>query len=170
MSQQDEHFMSAFKAVMIFMVVLFVIVFILAQWVSSSYKNADSATDAEVAEQIAPVAKLRVEGDAPVSAPASPAQAAAPAAEPVAAGPVDGQAIYTSACFACHGTGAAGAPVVGDKAAWANRIAKGADTLLQNAVNGFQGATGFMPPKGGRADLSDDAMRAAVEHMVAQSQ
>ena len=80
-----------------------------------------------------------------------------------------GQKTYQAACFACHGTGAAGAPKTGDKAAWKARIAKGTDVLNTNAIKGFKGSTGFMPAKGGRADLSDADVKAAVEYMVAQS-
>ncbi|MDH5784206.1 MAG: c-type cytochrome [Chromatiales bacterium] len=82
----------------------------------------------------------------------------------------DGKATYDSACFACHATGAAGAPKLGDKAAWAARIAKGMDMLKQHAREGFKGDAGFMPAKGGRADLADADVDAAVEYMVSNSQ
>ena len=78
----------------------------------------------------------------------------------------DGQQIYQSSCQACHATGAAGAPKLGDKEAWAPRIAQGLDVLKQHANNGFQGNSGFMPAKGGRTDLSDADVGAAVEYMV----
>lgn len=81
----------------------------------------------------------------------------------------EGQKTYQAACFACHGTGAAGAPKLGDKAAWKARIAQGMDTLNEHALKGFKGQTGFMPAKGGRADLSDAAVKAAVKYMVDQS-
>jgi cytochrome c len=73
------------------------------------------------------------------------------------------------ACVACHGSGVAGAPKLGDAAAWAPRIAKGADTLNKHAIDGFQGEAGFMPPKGGRVDLSNQSIINAVDHMVANS-
>jgi cytochrome c5 len=76
----------------------------------------------------------------------------------------DGKATYDTACFACHATGAANAPKLGDKAAWAPRIAKGMDALYASSLNGVPG-TGMMA-KGGRADLSDDAVKAAVDYMV----
>lgn len=81
----------------------------------------------------------------------------------------DGKATYDSACFACHATGAAGSPKFGDKAAWAPRIAKGMDVLKQHAKQGFKGDTGFMPAKGGRADLADADVDAAVEYMTSSS-
>ena len=62
--------------------------------------------------------------------------------------------------------GTGGAPPVGDVAAWAPRIAQGMDTLYMHALMGFQGTKGFMPPKGGRVDLSDDEIKAAVDYLV----
>ena len=58
---------------------------------------------------------------------------------------------------------------VGDVAAWAPRIGQGTDTLYMHALAGFQGEKGFMPPKGGRVDLSDDEIRAAVDYLIEQS-
>lgn len=81
----------------------------------------------------------------------------------------DGKQVYDTACFACHATGAAGAPKFADKAAWAPRIEKGLDTLKQHALNGFQGSSGVMPAKGGRPDLSDEQVTAAVEYMVSNA-
>jgi len=80
-----------------------------------------------------------------------------------------GEKTYKMACFACHGTGAAGAPKVGDKAAWAPRIAEGADKMHEHAIKGFTGKSGVMPAKGGRTDLSDADVMAAVDYMVNNS-
>src|SRR3990172_8212935 len=74
----------------------------------------------------------------------------------------DGKAVYNGSCVACHGSGVAGAPKLGDKAAWKNRIAQGGDTLYQHALKGYQGKSGFMPPKGGNAGLPDVDIKAAV--------
>ena len=73
------------------------------------------------------------------------------------------------ACFACHTTGVAGSPKLGDAEAWAPRIAQGMAVLNNNAIEGFQGSTGMMPAKGGRVDLSDEAIAAAVTYMVNES-
>ena len=86
-----------------------------------------------------------------------------------AAAMADGQATYTKACNACHGAGVAGAPKLGDKAAWKDRIAQGKETLYKHAIQGFKGKTGFMPAKRGWANLSGDEVKAAVDYMVAQS-
>ena len=78
----------------------------------------------------------------------------------------DGQQIYQSSCQACHATGAAGAPKVGDKEAWAPRIATGVDAMLAVAIKG----KGAMPPKGTCMSCTDDQLKAAIEYMVSQSQ
>ena len=83
---------------------------------------------------------------------------------------VDGQKVYQSACIACHGAGVAGAPMVGNAATWADRIAAGNDSLYANAINGLVGSSGVMPAKGGNPTLSDAEVKAAVDHMVSQSQ
>ncbi|MFQ5761347.1 MAG: c-type cytochrome [Acidiferrobacterales bacterium] len=87
----------------------------------------------------------------------------------VATAAVDGKATYDTTCAVCHAAGVAGAPKLGDKAGWAPRIAQGVDTLYKNAIDGFQGTVGFMPAKGGNANLSDDAVKAAVDHLVEES-
>jgi len=76
-----------------------------------------------------------------------------------------GQAVYEKNCAACHATGVAGAPKIGDKAAWAGHLAEGIDHLTEVAIKG----EGAMPPKGGNPDLSDEEVRAAVSYMLEQS-
>ena len=96
---------------------------------------------------------------------AMPASEPAPAAAP-AADLANGKAVYDSACFVCHATGAAGAPLLGNQAQWAPRIAQGMDTLNTAAL---KGKLPGMPPKGGRMDLSDAAVLDAVAYMVEQA-
>lgn len=112
--------------------------------------------------------------DDEVAAPAAvtdPA-AAAPAAalEPAVAEVHNGKEVYDAICFACHTTGAAGAPKLGDAAAWSPRVAKGMAVLYDHSINGFMGETGLMPPKGGRPDFEDAAIRAAVDYLISNSQ
>jgi cytochrome c5 len=78
----------------------------------------------------------------------------------------DGQKIYQTSCQACHATGAANAPKLGDKEAWAPRIATGMDAMLASAIKGKNA----MPPKGACASCSDADLKAAIEYMVSQSQ
>jgi cytochrome c5 len=95
------------------------------------------------------------------AATAPAAAGAAAAATQVAAAAGNGQALYQQACVACHAAGVAGAPKLGDKAAWAPRLAQGVPTLVNSAIKG----KGAMPPKGGSA-APDTEIRAAVEYMV----
>ena len=74
----------------------------------------------------------------------------------------DGKATYDTKCLACHNTGVAGAPKLGDKAAWEPRIATGMDAMLAVAIKG----KGAMPPKGTCMDCSDDELKAAIQYMV----
>ncbi len=91
--------------------------------------------------------------------------AAAPAQVSAAPAAGEGEKVYNTACAMCHTTGAAGAPRVGDTGVWGTRIAQGMDVLNEHAIKGFQA----MPPKGGRLDLSDGAVVAAVAYMVENS-
>ena len=101
---------------------------------------------------------------------AMPPSGAMPMAESMAKGDMAvGEKIYKQSCGSCHDEGIAGAPKIGDSAVWAERIAKGMETLNKNAINGFTGETGMMPPKGGFPSLTDHEVKAAVESMVAQS-
>ena len=90
------------------------------------------------------------------------------AVAPVAPGSTTdpGQQVYNRACVACHGAGLVGAPKLGDRAAWAPRIARGRAELVAHATGGFRGETGVMPPKGGHAYLKDEQVAAAVDFMV----
>jgi cytochrome c5 len=75
----------------------------------------------------------------------------------------DGKAVYDKTCVACHASGVANAPKLGDKAAWAPRVATGKDALFASVVKG----KGAMPPKAGAADLKDDDIKAAIDFMLA---
>ncbi|MBT8440275.1 MAG: c-type cytochrome [Gammaproteobacteria bacterium] len=79
-----------------------------------------------------------------------------------------GESIYSRACAGCHISGAANAPKLGDKAAWADRIARGADALVLSAINGVPGTA--MMARGTCNSCSDDDIKAAVEYMISQSQ
>ena len=81
-----------------------------------------------------------------------------------------GQGVYMNFCASCHASGLAGAPKMGDKTDWQKRLKKGEEALIKNAINGYQGETGFMPAKGGMSSLSDEEVAAAVNYMLEQSQ
>ncbi|TDP71235.1 c-type cytochrome [Roseateles toxinivorans] len=107
------------------------------------------------------------EAAAPVAAPAA-------APTPVAAAPAEpdnalGKSVFGKTCAMCHAAGVAGAPKPGDKADWGPRIAQGNDTLYKHALEGYTGAKGMMPPRGGGTTLKDEEVKAAVDYMTALS-
>jgi cytochrome c5 len=121
--------------------------------------TANAVTDKQqtaIEERIKPVGQLCLEGDtscgAAVVATASAAQS-----------PED---IFNGTCTACHTAGVAGAPKVGDIAAWSPRLANGIDAVYANAINGLN----TMPAKGLCVTCSDDDIKATVDFMVEQSQ
>lgn len=83
----------------------------------------------------------------------------------VMVGEETGKKVYDSACLACHSTGAAGAPRMGDKQGWQQRAEQGFDTLVSHAINGKPG----MPPRGGDPSLTDDEIKKAVAYLLARS-
>lgn len=158
----DTQFGKTFFMLLSSMIVLTGCMIVLAYYTGGS-DTENTATikqegfAADIAARTEPIGKLTVG-----------AQKIAQTIIPEANAAVDGGSVYQSSCAACHASGVAGAPKVGVSDAWKERIAKGNDTLYSNAINGFQG-TGFMPAKGGNASLSDDEVKAAVDHMVEAS-
>lgn len=76
-----------------------------------------------------------------------------------------GKDVVEESCFACHGSGANGAPKIGDKQAWAKRASQGLTGLTKNALNGIR----QMPPHGGNTNLTDTEIERAITYMVNQS-
>jgi cytochrome c5 len=112
---------------------------------------------------VAAAASAPASGGEATSAQAAAAMAALPAPKAEPAGGATGAppALYAQTCSTCHGTGVAGAPKLGDKAAWAPRAAQGIDALVANAIKG----KGAMPPKGG-SSASEDEIKQVVTYMV----
>ena len=124
-------------------------------------ESTETAAPAEqAAEAVEPVAE-EVPAEAAAPQESAPAEAVSAPEQTAAA---DGQKTYQTYCVACHATGAAGAPKLGDKDAWAPRIAKGNDALFSSIKNGLNA----MPPKGTCMSCSDDDLRAAMEYIVDQ--
>lgn len=175
MSEHDEH--SSFiktpqqlivTVLLAFLVPIIGIVLLLQLVINRPTADPAALAPQAVAKRIQPVGHIVFTDDpaykermaAAGTAPA-PAAAAQPAA---AAGPVDGKAVYGKVCVACHATGVANAPKLGDKAAWAPRLEAGIDGMLKFAIAG----KGAMPPRGGNPSLTDAQLRAAVEYMASQ--
>lgn len=96
---------------------------------------------------------------------ATAATAAAAAAQVAYGGTLDGSVIYQNLCAGCHTSGVGGAPKM-ESAAWAARIAQGAETLHRHAIEGYTGAAGVMPAKGGNPALTDEQVTSTVDWMV----
>ena len=165
--------MNVFSAVLGILIAIALLLIGVSRLVDSGPKGArdieDPLMQAEAHDRIKPFGQVAVAGtdnsSIAIVAPPAPAAEAATAA----AAPADGKTTFETVCAVCHGAGIAGAPKVGDKAAWAPRIAQGLATLDKHAIEGFQGKSGVMPAKGGRLDLSDDLVKATVAHMVSLS-
>lgn len=170
MNTQDQKFYDVFMVVIGLLIAIVGGLFILSR-VTASYtqlkwvQESPQGTE-EVRERLKPAGHVVVTGEADADA-ASAAQLTA--ATGAVAAPLSGPQVYNQVCLACHAAGIGGAPKIGDKPAWAARIAEGANTLHQHALAGFQGKTGVMPPKGGRVDLSDKEITEAVDYMVSKS-
>jgi cytochrome c5 len=157
-SHEDKVFFGNFIGVLAALVVIAIVFFLLADMVTDeqgSSPEQNARMQSKIEENIKPVGGVNV-GAAPVAASAAPA---------AAAGPRAGDEVYNAHCAACHGSGVAGAPKLGDSAAWGARAAQGIDTLLSHAVNGIRA----MPPKGTCAACSDDELKGAIEYMLSQS-
>jgi len=168
----DKVFMKRFGGIIAGLVIVAILLIIIALGNQKPEEGPSASREALTAQRVAPVGAVRTELPAPEAATGTPAQA--PAGEVVTEDPgdsvataepaPDGEAVYMGACSACHMAGVAGAPVPGSDV-WAERAAKGVDALVANAI---AGVGPIMQPRGGRADLSDEEIRAAVEFMNAQ--
>ena len=154
---KDKEFYTTFSTLMGALAVFAIILVIIAGKLTSDV--SDYKPDEIVVENIRPVGQVNIAGESD--------PAAAPAAAPVAAAePKSGEEVYNTSCMSCHATGAAGAPKLGDAAAWAPRIAAGMDVMLTNATNGLNA----MPPKGLCMACSDEELQGAIQYIVDNSQ
>ena len=171
MSKQDSKFFNIFSLVLGILVVITLVLFALARSVGKNTQSAHLLSDPKyvaAVERNVTTAQVAVAGQDNAALAIQPL--AGVAAAVASALPADGPAVYETVCGACHINGIAGAPRSDDKAAWAPRIAQGDATLYKHAIEGFQGKNGYMPPKGGRVDLTDELVQAAVDYMVAKAQ
>lgn len=160
--KHDQHFYDTFLLVLGILVAFAVAMYWLANGIAEATPGAyekGSATQEQLIDQrLAPIGDVQISGDAKTQM-----AVAAPAA--AAGAPKSGKEIWEGTCSACHQAGLLGAPKIGDKAAWAPRIAKGMDLLKNHALHGFN----QMPAHGGNSALSDDDVVKALEYMVGQS-
>lgn len=169
-SKQDSQFFNIFSLVLGILIVIAILLFALARSVG---KNTQSVHVLSDPKYIAEVEDNLTSGRVAVAGRDNSALAIAPVAGAVVAElaiPTDGPGVYEQVCGACHLNGIGGAPKSDDRAAWAPRLAQGKTTLYKHAIEGYTGKNGVMPAKGGRTDLSDDLVKAAVDYMATKAQ
>jgi cytochrome c5 len=166
----DSHFIKTFSALIVGLAVFSVLLILLAIYMHSKLVIDDNPVrDAAIAARIAPSGAVYAGETGRAAQQAAEEAAARELASRVAfEGSLDGGMIYDRVCTACHGGSQAGGAPAPTKEAWAPRLAKGVDTLVKHAIEGFKGDAGNMPAKGGRLDLSDEQVRVSVEYMVAK--
>ncbi|WP_240537171.1 c-type cytochrome [Marinomonas flavescens] len=126
--------------------------------------HANEQSTNAIEARIAPVGKVCIEGQScQQDAVATPVANVAPAKEYTGRA---GEKIYNTYCIACHSTGAAGAPRVGNIKEWQPHIAKGMDTLLKDAIKGV----GAMPPRGICSNCTDEELKHTIQYMIDKSQ
>ena len=167
---RDQKFFDMYSLIIGVLVIVTIGILVLAVEMSERTQKVFTRETAEyqaaVAERIRPVGEVYLPGEEQQAE--APVVETAAEPEPVATA-MTGPQVYNSACIACHSAGVGGAPIVGDGAQWVDRIAQGMETLTRHAIEGYTGSAGYMPPKGGRLDLSDDEVAGAVEYMVGES-
>jgi cytochrome c5 len=156
-NMKDEDVKTNMSYMFAAMAVMTIGIFMLANTIGAKPEVETAKKETKVAERIAPVGKVSI------------ASAMMNAVIPSANAAPNGKKVYDSGCGACHAAGVAGAPKLGDKAAWKGRIAAGKKTMYKHAIKGFQGKKGVMPAKGGFANLSDADVKAAVDYMIKSS-
>ena len=168
--QTDAVFLKHFAQLIAFLMLVCVMLIALGAHIYGSHPAPENPARAKVAEQrLAPVGAVYAgdTGRAAIEAAAAAAKAAA-ASQVAYGGTTDGKTIFGNLCHACHETGAGGAPMLSNKAAWTARIAQGEATLLKHAIEGYTGTEGMMPAKGGNPALTDEQVKATVDWMIAQ--
>lgn len=167
----DLEFLKKFSMVIGFLTVLTFALILGALYLHGTLpRERDPSVNRIVAERIAPVGAVYAGQTGAAAQAAAAAAAAASAASQVAyGGTLDGGVIYEQLCGGCHTSGAGGAPTMA-RAQWTARLAQGTDTLHKHAIEGYQGAAGVMPAKGGNPALTDEQVIATVDWMLANLQ
>lgn len=167
MSKHDSHFFNVFSVVLGLLVAFAIGVYALAHYIGEREQVAHVLTDPRVqesvVERVARPARVAVAGQDNSALVIAPVAASATS---TAMAFKTGAELYEGVCKGCHGSGLAGAPRAGDKAAWAPRIAQGKATLYEHALKGLTTPKGIMPPKGGATSASDDLVKQAVDHLI----
>ena len=159
--QTDKTFIKNLSIVLALLVVFTLGIGFLARDIGSKDDSANNPSRQTTAEErIRPVADVYT-GEAGAAAIQEAASSTTTELKVAFDGSLDGEMMYASVCSVCHATGAAGAPKPGSPE-WAARAENGQDALVLSAIKGLNA----MPPRGGRADLSDEQVQVIVEFML----
>ena len=158
--QTDSVFIRNVSIVIVVLIIFTFSIAFLARDVGFKPEEDNPSREVTTEERIRPVADVYT-GEAGAAAIEEAAASAGAEITVAFDGSLDAEMIYTNVCTVCHGTGVAGAPIPGSPA-MVERAGKGQDMLVQNALNGLNA----MPPRGGRADLSDEQIQVVVEFML----
>ena len=168
MRNYDLDFLKKFSMVLGFLAALTVVLIVFANYLQGTLPvDPDPALARRTAARIAPVGAVYAGSTGAAAQAAASAAASAAAATQVAyGGTLDGSVIYSNLCGGCHTSGAGGAPML-VAAGMGARASQGVDLLYQHAIEGFTGAAGVMPAKGGNPGLTDEQVKATVDWMLA---
>jgi len=153
-NNQDSAFLSTFRGVLLGLIALTLLIVVFVSFVGGGAQKQSDIEREKIAARLAPIGKV-------ITDPSVLAKATAAAAPREA---LSGEQVYATVCSACHTGGLLGAPKTDDKAAWASRkgAAGGLDGLVASALKGKNS----MPARGGKADLSDDEVKAAITFIL----
>ena len=167
MSQQDKIFVRNFTLLIVgLMIFTIVIIFYGSSLNDEANYPADPNKVTALEDRLRPAGQVYSGAQGRAAMAAAREAAALAAAQSVAfEGSLDGGMLYEQVCAACHTAGIAGSPKL-EQAAWANRITQGLATLVNHAIEGYQGSAGLMPARGGRLDLSDEQVQVTVQWML----
>ena len=168
--KRDQKFFDMYSVVIgalaIFALAIFVVAMKMSAMTQGIYTADTEEYRATVNERLKPFGHVYLPGEELTAGEpqVSPVEEAAPVSAALS-----GAQVYNKACNVCHGNGIGGAPMLNNAADWEARVAQGGDILKEHAIKGFGGSTGYMPPKGGNASLSDEEVHAAVDFMIEEA-
>ena len=156
----DADFWKTFAIISVIIIVLAIFIAIIsnvfASYSSSGDDNYKTELQSLTNDRTKPSGKINLQSNPSIK----------PKSKPIvtASKKLTGKEVYNAACMSCHASGAAGAPMTGNKDQWSDRLSKGKEVLYSSAVNGI----GVMPAKGGIATLSNDEVKSAVDYLISE--
>ena len=156
----DADFWKTFAIISVIIIVLAIFIAIISNVFASYSSSGDDNYKADLQsltnDRTKPSGKINLQSNPSIKQTSKPMLTASKQ--------LSGKEIYSAACMSCHASGAAGAPMTGNKEQWSDRLSKGNEALYSSAVNGI----GVMPAKGGIATLSDDEVKSAVDYLISE--